>query len=69
MKYLFLILFLAVWSASVLSGQSRSELEEMRKKNLQEIEYVDRLLKTTASQKTENVNELRVIVDYPFTLL
>jgi len=33
----------------------------MRKKNLQEIEYVDRLLKTTASQKTENVNELRVI--------
>jgi len=54
-------LFLAVWSASVLSGQSRSELEEMRKKNLQEIEYVDRLLKTTASQKTENVNELRVI--------
>ena len=61
MKYLFLILFLAVWSASVLSGQSRSELEEMRKKNLQEIEYVDRLLKTTASQKTENVNELRVI--------
>jgi len=61
LKYLFLILFLAVWSASVLSGQSRSELEEMRKKNLQEIEYVDRLLKTTASQKTENVNELRVI--------
>ncbi|HOC47198.1 MAG TPA: peptidoglycan DD-metalloendopeptidase family protein [Bacteroidales bacterium] len=61
MKYLFLILFLAVWSASVLSGQSRAELEEMRKKNLQEIEYVDRLLKTTASQKTENVNELRVI--------
>jgi len=54
-------LFLAVWSASVLSGQSRAELEEMRKKNLQEIEYVDRLLKTTASQKTENVNELRVI--------
>lgn len=61
MKYLFLILFLAVWSASVLSGQSRSELEEMRKKNLQKIEYVERLLKTTASQKTENVNELRVI--------
>ncbi len=54
-------MFLAVWSASVLSGQSRAELEEMRKKNLQEIEYVDRLLKTTASQKTENVNELRVI--------
>ena len=44
-----------------VSGQSRAELEEMRKKNLQEIEYVDRMLKTTASQKNENLSELRVI--------
>jgi len=42
-------------------GQSRSELEEMRKKNLEEIEYVDRLLKSTATEKSENLNELRVI--------
>ncbi|MGB3922881.1 MAG: hypothetical protein WBL00_03005, partial [Bacteroidales bacterium] len=33
----------------------------MRKKNLQEIEYVDKLLKTTESQKNESLNELRVI--------
>ena len=44
-----------------VAGQSRAELEELRKKNLQEIEYVDRMLKTTATQKSENLNELRVI--------
>jgi septal ring factor EnvC (AmiA/AmiB activator) len=44
-----------------VSGQSRTELEELRKKNLQDIEYVDRMLKSTASQRTENLNELRVI--------
>ena len=44
-----------------VAGQSRAELEELRKKNLQEIEYVDKMLKTTSSQKSENINELRVI--------
>ncbi len=42
-------------------GQSRAELEEMRKKNLEEIEYVDRMLRSTATEKSENINELRVI--------
>ncbi|MRS05726.1 hypothetical protein EG832_21290, partial [bacterium] len=44
-----------------MSGQSRSDLEDMRRRNLQEIEYVDKLLRTTATQKNENLNELRVI--------
>jgi len=61
LRYLNFILLLVIVHVSGLWGQSRSELEEMRKKNLQEIEYVDRLLKTTASQKNENLNELRVI--------
>jgi murein hydrolase activator len=57
-----LSLFIAgVITTVTLCGQSRAELEELRKKNLQEIEYVDRMLKTTASQKNENLNELRVI--------
>jgi len=56
---LILLLIIAV-SRSALC-QTRAELEEMRKKNLSEIEYVDRLLKSTASQKSENLNELRVI--------
>jgi len=56
---LIFIFFTAAWLS--LAGQSRAELEELRKKNLQEIEYVDRMLKTTATQKSENLNELRVI--------
>lgn len=55
------ILILVFLSAIKVCGQSRAELEELRKKNLQEIEYVDRMLKSTASQRTENLNELRVI--------
>ena len=61
MKLKLTILILIVLSSLNVTGQSRSELEELRKKNLQEIEYVDRMLKSTASQKTENLNELRVI--------
>lgn len=55
---IFIAVILATFS---LCAQSRAELEELRKKNLQEIEYVDRMLKTTATQKNENLNELRVI--------
>ena len=61
MKLKLTILILVFLSALKVSGQSRAELEELRKKNLQEIEYVDRMLKSTASQRTENLNELRVI--------
>lgn len=61
MKYIICILTLLIWFNFGLYGQSRSELEELRKKNLQEIEYVDRMLKTTSSQKKESLNELRVI--------
>ena len=61
MKYLFAILSLVLLVPAVISGQSRAELEELRKKNLQEIEYVDKMLRTTAMQKNENLNELRVI--------
>jgi len=42
-------------------GQSRAELEELRKKNLHEIAYVDMMLKSTSTKKSENLNELRVI--------
>ncbi len=59
-KVLSIVILFSV-SIIVVNGQSRAELEEMRKKNLQEIEYVDRMLKSTSSQKSENLNELRVI--------
>lgn len=61
MRRIVLIIILCLAGVGNLFGQSRAELEDLRKKNLQEIEYVDRMLKTTATQKNENLNELRVI--------
>jgi septal ring factor EnvC (AmiA/AmiB activator) len=61
MRRIAVIFLLTVVLTYCLSAQSRSELEELRKKNLQEIEYVDKMLKSTATEKTENLNELRVI--------
>jgi len=42
-------------------GQTRSELEEQRKKTLEEITYVDNLLKNTEKQKSESLNSLRIL--------
>ena len=61
MRKAIFILFGVLLAGNGALCQTRAELEEMRKKNLEEIEYVDRLLKSTASQKSENINELRVI--------
>jgi septal ring factor EnvC (AmiA/AmiB activator) len=41
--------------------QSRSELEERRNKTLEEISYVDKLLKETAKEKNKSLNELNII--------
>jgi len=60
-KSIISILTLLIWFSSGLFGQSRSELEELRRKNLQEIEYADKMLRTTSTQKNESLNELRVI--------
>ncbi|MBK7711220.1 MAG: peptidoglycan DD-metalloendopeptidase family protein [Bacteroidales bacterium] len=46
---------------NVLVGQSKAELEEKRKKTLEEIGYVDNLLKTTAKEKTEGMNAVKII--------
>ncbi len=43
-------------------GQGKTELEEKRKKTLEEISYVDNLLKETERLKNESLNELRIIV-------
>ncbi|MGB8359045.1 MAG: peptidoglycan DD-metalloendopeptidase family protein [Bacteroidales bacterium] len=61
MKRLTVIFLLTVALNYCLVAQSRSELEELRKKNLQEIEYVDKLLRSTATERKENLNELSVI--------
>lgn len=51
-----LIIFLGFADA-----QSRSELEEKRKKALDEISYVDNLLKETEKQRMTSLNELGII--------
>ena len=61
MRFTFFILSFLILTCIPGKAQSRAELEDMRKKNLQEIEYVDRMLKTTSTQKSENLNELKVI--------
>jgi murein hydrolase activator len=45
----------------VLNGQTRSDLEEKRKKTLEEISYVDNLLKTTSKEKSEGMNDVKII--------
>jgi murein hydrolase activator len=61
MKKLISFNILFVLLLSTLYGQSKTELEEKRKKTLAEISYVDNLLKETAREKKESLNELRII--------
>jgi murein hydrolase activator len=56
---IFTILFFGTLLA--VKGQSRRELEDQRKKTLEEIAYVDNLLKETAREKNESLNELKII--------
>jgi murein hydrolase activator len=46
---------------TIANCQTRSELEEQRKKTLEEITYVDNLLKNTEKQKSESLNSLRIL--------
>jgi septal ring factor EnvC (AmiA/AmiB activator) len=55
---IFIIGFAAVLS---MKGQSRRELEDQRKKTLEEISYVDNLLKETAKEKSTGINQLKII--------
>jgi septal ring factor EnvC (AmiA/AmiB activator) len=48
-------------SCIVIFGQSRAELEEQRKKTLEEIEYVDKLLGSTSREKSESMGALRIL--------
>ena len=45
----------------VLFSQTRSDLEAQRKKAIEEISYVDNLLKTTAQEKTETMKSLSIV--------
>ena len=52
------ILFLTCY---LVFGQSRAEIEEQRKKTLDEIAYVDNLLSSTAKEKSAGMNALKIL--------
>ena len=61
MKILISIPILLFTVCPVLYGQNRADLEAQRKKTLEEIEYVDNMIKTTVKQRSEGVSDLRII--------
>ena len=61
MKCLVLLTIMFLGFYTCLKGQTKAELEEQRKKTLDEIAYVDNLLKTTAKEKTESMSAIKII--------
>jgi septal ring factor EnvC (AmiA/AmiB activator) len=61
MKRILLYTIILLFSAGHISGQTRAELEAQRIKALEEISYVDNMLKTTAQQKVTGINELKIL--------
>jgi len=61
MRRLYLIILILSSVLFSLSAQSKAELEEKRKKNLEEISYVDNLLKSTAREKSESMSAVKII--------
>jgi septal ring factor EnvC (AmiA/AmiB activator) len=56
-----LIILLLFFSINSLLGQTKNELEEKRKRTLEEIGYVDDMLKSTEKQKDEGMNAIKII--------
>jgi len=61
MKALTFICITLLSFLEVISGQTRNELEEQRKKTLEDISYVDNLLKSTAKVKSESLNAVKIL--------
>jgi septal ring factor EnvC (AmiA/AmiB activator) len=61
MKFLVIATVFFGLSVGNLLGQTKAELEAQRKKTLEEIKYVDNLLKETSKEKNESLSELRII--------
>ena len=61
MKILYLIFIFFITIYACLQGQTKAELEEKRKKTLEEINYVDNLLRTTAERKSESMNAIKIL--------
>ena len=56
-----LIIFLSIIFIPFVSGQTRRELEDQRKKTLEEITNVDNLLKQTEKEKNSGINQIKIV--------
>jgi len=61
MKVFLIISVLLFGTLLTVNSQTKRDLEEQRKKTLEEISYVDNLLKETTKEKKESLNELKII--------
>jgi murein hydrolase activator len=61
MKYLFLTISLFFILSACLKAQTKAELEEKRSTTLNEISYVDNMLKSTTRKREESMNEIKII--------
>ncbi len=61
MRYFVLVITVFIGFSAFLSGQTKADLEEQRKKALSEIAYVDNLLKTTEKEMSQSMNAVKII--------
>jgi murein hydrolase activator len=61
MRYLFAAFFLFLFCNFNLKAQTKAELEQKRNSTLNEIKYVDNMLKTTSRKKEQSMNEVKII--------
>ncbi|MCD4769986.1 MAG: peptidoglycan DD-metalloendopeptidase family protein [Bacteroidales bacterium] len=61
MRCIALIIVVICLNVPGITGQTRGELEKRREKTLQDIEYVDNLLKETTQERSKGLNRLNII--------
>ena len=61
MRFRLCFLILLLVGNLAATGQTRADLEEKRKKTMEEINYVDVLLQRTSREKTEGMNDVKII--------
>ena len=61
MKEVQLFILILLLHGCMIKGQSRADIEEQRKKTLEEINYVDNILKNTSKEKSASMNALKIL--------
>lgn len=61
MRNIVISLFLFLLYQAHSPGQSRADLEEQRRKTIEEISYVDEMLKSTERERNQGIQALRII--------